>query len=119
MTVDADGALHECHLPSDASFSTGWSIRQLDLGDEAREVRHLAYHEARGLFVAATCTMVDFYFAEEDGRHTEQDGKHIVDSFHPASSASQQAYRSSLSVGISADRACEIDVEFLTFWLIF
>ncbi|KJX93568.1 Cleavage/polyadenylation specificity factor A subunit like protein [Zymoseptoria brevis] len=72
-TVDVHGALHECQLHPDAWFSTGWSIRQIDLGDDAREVRHLAYHEARGMFVAATCTMVDFYFAEEDGRHPEQD----------------------------------------------
>jgi cleavage and polyadenylation specificity factor subunit 1 len=79
-TVDADRALHEFRLPLDAWYSTGWSVRQIDLGDDAREVRHLAYHEARGLFVAATCTMVDFYFAEEDGRHPEQDGKHLPSS---------------------------------------
>lgn len=73
--LDSDGILQECRLPTDLWFGTGWAVQKMPLGDPVEEVRQLAYHEARGLYVVATCRLVDFMFVEEDGRHPEQDGK--------------------------------------------
>ncbi|EME43798.1 hypothetical protein DOTSEDRAFT_79774 [Dothistroma septosporum NZE10] len=72
--VNADGLLEEYHLPLSAWYGTGWSVQQVDLGSEDLEVRHLAYHETRGVYVVATCKDVDFYFAEDDHRHLGQSG---------------------------------------------
>lgn len=74
--VSPDGNLQECQLPQDTWYGTGWSAKQIDIG-EGREVRHLAYHETRGVYVVATCKEVDFFFASEDHRHPEQDGKFL------------------------------------------
>jgi cleavage and polyadenylation specificity factor subunit 1 len=71
--LDVDGNLQECTFPADAWFGTGWVVRKLPLGNPIEEVRQLAYHESRGLYVVATCRLVDFMFVEEDGRHPEQD----------------------------------------------
>lgn len=72
--VAPHGELQECQLPQDTWYGTGWSAQQIDIGGE---VRHLAYHESRGVYVVATCKPVDFYFASEDHRHPEQDGKSL------------------------------------------
>ncbi|KAK4499059.1 hypothetical protein PRZ48_009571 [Zasmidium cellare] len=69
--VTTNGELQECQLARDTWYGTGWSVQQMDFG--GREVRHLAYHETRGVYVVATCEDVDFYFASEDHRHPEQD----------------------------------------------
>lgn len=71
--LDIEGNLQECRFPPDAWFGTGWVVRRLPLGEPVEEVRQLAFHEARGLYVVATCRLVDFMFVEEDGRHPEQD----------------------------------------------
>lgn len=71
--LDVESNLQECKLPTDIWFGTGWAARKLPLGDPIEEVRQIAYHEGRGLYVVATCRLVDFMFVEEDGRHPEQD----------------------------------------------
>jgi cleavage and polyadenylation specificity factor subunit 1 len=71
--LDVEGNLQECRFPTDLWFGTGWVVRKLPLGNPVEEVRQLAYHEARGLYVVATCRLIDFMFVEEDGRHPEQD----------------------------------------------
>ena len=74
-SLDIDGKLEECTMPLDAWFGTGWVVRKQALGDPVEEVRHVAYHEQRGMYVVATCRLTDFMFVEEDGRHPEQDGE--------------------------------------------
>lgn len=84
--LDIDGNLQECKIPTDVWFGTGWSVRKMPLGDPVEEVRQIAYHDGRGLYIVATCRLVDFMFVEEDGRHPEQDGKSsfsLLDSFAP------------------------------------
>ncbi|CAK4030828.1 related to CFT1 [Lecanosticta acicola] len=73
IAIEEEGSLTEAQLPTDTWYGTGWSVKQMSIGEGASEVRHLAYHETRGMFVVATSRDVDFYFAEEDGRHSEQD----------------------------------------------
>ncbi|KAK4630456.1 hypothetical protein CLAFUW4_08619 [Fulvia fulva] len=72
--LGVDGSLEEYHLPLSTWYGTGWSVQQVDLGPDDLEVRHLAYHENRGVYVVATCKDVDFYFAEDDHRHLGQSG---------------------------------------------
>ncbi|KAF2719951.1 hypothetical protein K431DRAFT_313741 [Polychaeton citri CBS 116435] len=69
-TIDAEGKISEYALPLHVHFETGWSVRRVDLG---REIREVSFHEEKGLYVLATCTSKDFWFAEEDNRHHEQD----------------------------------------------
>jgi cleavage and polyadenylation specificity factor subunit 1 len=100
LTVDSGGTLKEFRLPEGAWFSSGWSVRQLDLGGE---LRHLAYHTSREVYVVATSRDVDFYFSEDDNRHPEQDGKymiffHIPRTTESSHNASRQASRSPLSI---------------------
>jgi cleavage and polyadenylation specificity factor subunit 1 len=71
--LDIEGNLQECRFPPDVWFGTGWVVRRIPLGDPIEEVRQLAYHEARGLYIVATSRLVDFMFVEEDGRHPDQD----------------------------------------------
>lgn len=73
--IDSLGDLKECQLPTHTDFSSGWSVKKIALGDPIQEVRHIAFHEERQMYIVATCRDVDFYFPEEDGRHHEQDGK--------------------------------------------
>ncbi|KAI5366520.1 Putative cleavage/polyadenylation specificity factor, A subunit [Septoria linicola] len=70
LTIIADDQLQESQLPEDAWYGTGWSIQRSDL---AEDIRHIAYHERRGVYIIASCKYVDFYFAGEDGRHPDQD----------------------------------------------
>ncbi|KAF2217786.1 hypothetical protein CERZMDRAFT_63912 [Cercospora zeae-maydis SCOH1-5] len=70
ITLTPNEELQEMQLPEDTWYGTGWSVKQSDLGEE---IRHVAYHESRCVYVVATCREVDFYFAMEDGRHPEQD----------------------------------------------
>ena len=70
-----DGTLQECTLPSRADFSTGWCVEKLALGDTIEEVRHIAYHHERQMYVVTTCKEVDFYFPSEDSRSHETECK--------------------------------------------
>ena len=83
--VDADGKLKEFCLPVDGntSYETGWSVHTVPLalptddGERALEVRHVAFHEARNVYVVAACSEVDFMLSEEDdegGGRADQDG---------------------------------------------
>ena len=76
-TLSGDGGLRECRMPAETSFGTGWSVRRERLGEPLEEVRHIAYHEERGMYVVATCRDVDFLLSEDDGRKVEQDGKSL------------------------------------------
>ncbi|KAK0952875.1 mRNA cleavage and polyadenylation factor subunit [Friedmanniomyces endolithicus] len=82
--VDADGKLKEFCLPVDGntSYETGWSVHTVPLalptddGERALEVRHVAFHEARNVYVVAACSEVDFMLSEEDdegGGRADQD----------------------------------------------
>ncbi|KXT13257.1 hypothetical protein AC579_2488 [Pseudocercospora musae] len=75
FTINTDEELEEQQLPRDTWYGAGWSVHQVTIGssEQVEDVRRIAYHEERGLYVVATCRDVDFYFAEEDGRHPEQD----------------------------------------------
>lgn len=94
--LDVEGNLQECKFPADVWFGTGWAIRKRHMGDLNEEVRQLAYHEERGLYVVATCRLVDFMFVEEDGRHPEQDGKllHFLSFYCYRTSPAPRAYTS-------------------------
>ncbi|CAK1363621.1 unnamed protein product [Cercospora beticola] len=70
IALASNDELQEMRLPEQTWYGTGWSVQQTDLGED---VRHIAYHESRCVYVVATCREVDFYFAGEDGRHPEQD----------------------------------------------
>lgn len=78
-TLTSSGGLIEQTLPENTWFGTGWSVRQneLEVNGEMEEVRQLAYHKEKGVWVVGTCRKVDFWFAKEDGRHAEQDGESI------------------------------------------
>ncbi|KAK5702243.1 mRNA cleavage and polyadenylation factor subunit [Elasticomyces elasticus] len=73
--VDSEGKMREYRLPGDASYETGWSVRFLPLalpmdggGEKVMEVRFVAFHEKRGVYVVAACWDVDFHMpAEEEG----------------------------------------------------
>ncbi|KAK3645120.1 mRNA cleavage and polyadenylation factor subunit [Elasticomyces elasticus] len=73
--VDSEGKMREYGLPGDASFETGWSVRFLPLSlpmdggpEKVMEVRFVAFHEKRGVYVVAACWDVDFHVpAEEEG----------------------------------------------------
>ncbi|KAK4896789.1 mRNA cleavage and polyadenylation factor subunit [Elasticomyces elasticus] len=73
--VDAEGKMREYRLPGDASYETGWSVRFLPLslpmdggGEKVMEIRFVAFHEKRGVYVVAACWDVDFHMpAEEEG----------------------------------------------------
>ena len=67
-------SLKECQFPVSFDFSSGWYVRRMTIGQPAEEVRHIAFHEDRQMYVVATCRNVDFYFPEEDGRHQDHDG---------------------------------------------
>ncbi|KAK1034542.1 mRNA cleavage and polyadenylation factor subunit [Friedmanniomyces endolithicus] len=82
--VDAHGKLKEFRLPVDGNtgYETGWSVHTVPLalptddGERALEVRHVAFHEARNVYVVAACSEVDFVLPEEDdegGGRTDQD----------------------------------------------
>lgn len=64
--LKGDG-LVELTLPSESSFGSGWSSQLVALGDPPQEVRHMAYHEDRGVYVVATCHDVDFSLTDADG----------------------------------------------------
>lgn len=70
LTINADEEVQENQLPEKTWYGTGWSIQQVNIGED---VRHIAYHAEREVYVVATCRDIDFYFAGEDGRHPEQD----------------------------------------------
>ncbi|KAF2764795.1 hypothetical protein EJ03DRAFT_385763 [Teratosphaeria nubilosa] len=55
--VDKHGRLKAYSIPPASSFDTGWQVETLSLGEE---VRHVAYHEARGVYVVLTCRDIDF-----------------------------------------------------------
>jgi cleavage and polyadenylation specificity factor subunit 1 len=78
--VDGD-ELKEYQLPASAEIGSGWCVQRMDIGDPAEEVRHVAFHDGKQMYVVATCKNVDFYFPEEDGRHQEQDGKFLPPTF--------------------------------------
>ena len=80
VLVQADGEVVECQLPQNAWYDAGWAVRQVEL-DGAGEVRHIAYHEERGIFILSTRHNVDFHFAEDDVRHQDHDGKTIMQIF--------------------------------------
>ncbi|KAK5732473.1 mRNA cleavage and polyadenylation factor subunit [Elasticomyces elasticus] len=73
--VDSEGRMGEYRLPGDASYETGWSVRYLPLslpmdggGEKVMEVRFVAFHEKRGVYVVAARWDVDFHMpAEEEG----------------------------------------------------
>ena len=67
--------LVEYNLSTSLEFSSGWCVERTKIGEPAEEVRHVAFHDSKKMYVVATCKMVDFYFPEEDGRHQEQGGK--------------------------------------------
>ncbi|KAI6828359.1 protein CFT1 [Hortaea werneckii] len=71
--VEGDGSFVEYNLPSGAAFGSGWHVQKLALGEPAEEVRHLAYHGGRGVYVVATCRLADFYLVDQEG-HVETDG---------------------------------------------
>ncbi|KAI6887186.1 protein CFT1, partial [Hortaea werneckii] len=71
--VEGDGSFVEYSLPSGATFGSGWHVQKLSLGEPAEEVRHLAYHGGRGVYVVATCRLADFYLVDQEG-HVETDG---------------------------------------------
>ena len=73
--IDASGKLQECQLPTDVDYSLGWAVKKMTLGDPAEEVRHIAFHEQRQMYVVATCRDVDFFIPGDEGRQHEQDGK--------------------------------------------
>lgn len=81
-TLSRSGGLMEHTLPKDAWFGTGWNVKQIELAVDGNteEVRQLAYHKEKSLWIVGTCRKVDFYFAKEDGRHNEQDGKFLYPS---------------------------------------
>ena len=72
---DVDGNVGEHALPSNLEYGTGFAVERLALGDPAQEVRHVAFHEDRGMYVVTTCSDVDFVFPADDGRRQEEDGK--------------------------------------------
>ena len=76
--VDVDGNIVEYELRKNEEYSTGWAIDRLSLGSPAEEVRHVDFHEKKGMYVVATCRDVDFYFAPDDTRHEHQDGKFSI-----------------------------------------
>ncbi|RMY22713.1 hypothetical protein D0867_02531 [Hortaea werneckii] len=71
--IEGDGSFVEYNLPSGAAFGSGWHVQKLSLGEPAEEVRHLAYHGGRGVYVVATCRLADFYLVDQEG-HVETDG---------------------------------------------
>ncbi|KAM3419764.1 Protein cft1 [Cercospora zeina] len=96
ITLTPNHELQEMQLPQHTWYGTGWSVKQADLGEE---VRHVAYHESRCVYVVATCREVAFYFAGEDGRHPEQDDIELrpqvpLYTIHLVSATSQKALHS-------------------------
>ncbi|KAK6430402.1 mRNA cleavage and polyadenylation factor subunit [Oleoguttula sp. CCFEE 5521] len=71
--LQQDGTLQECTLPDDIDFGTGWVIQRLSLGQLDEEVRHVAFHEERNMYVVTTYRPVDFIFTDDEGRHHDQD----------------------------------------------
>lgn len=76
--VDRQGQLREFQMHPNVSYETGWSVQQLALGEPPQEIRHVAFHPARGVYIVGTCRNVDFYPSEDDDRHQEHDGKPTV-----------------------------------------
>lgn len=72
--VDRTGKITDHELPSDASFDTGWSVDSLPLGEPPQEIRHVAFHERRGVYVVSSCRPVDFVLSNENGSH-DNEGK--------------------------------------------
>lgn len=72
--VDTSGTVSEYTLPVDTWYGTGWAVDRITLGEPAEEIRNVAFHEERGVYVVATCRNVDFLFPEDDGKHQDQDG---------------------------------------------
>ncbi|KAK5116268.1 hypothetical protein LTR85_009240 [Meristemomyces frigidus] len=62
-----DDGLNELTLPPGTTYETGLSSHGVALGDPPQEVRYMAYHEDRGMYVVATCRDVDFYLTDTDG----------------------------------------------------
>ncbi|QIW95825.1 hypothetical protein AMS68_001343 [Peltaster fructicola] len=71
VTLSTGGVITHSVLPSTTCVGTGWTAQKLHIGDD--ELRYVAYHEAGGMYVLATCKQVDFLFPEEDTRHQDQD----------------------------------------------
>lgn len=76
--INAEGEMMEHELQQGEDYSTGWAVSKLTMGDPVEEVRHVDFHEEKGMYVVATCRDVDFYFAPEDNRHEHQDGKCLL-----------------------------------------
>ena len=72
--LENGGDLKECQLPADCEFRSGWCIRRMHISDPPQEVRHIAFHEERRMYVVATCRDVDFYLPGDEWRRHEQDG---------------------------------------------
>ncbi|KAK4550167.1 hypothetical protein LTR36_003134 [Oleoguttula mirabilis] len=73
FAVINDEGLAELMLPPVSTFETGWSSHGVALGEPPQEVRFMAYHEDRGVYVVATCRDVDFYLTDSDG-NVEHEG---------------------------------------------
>ncbi|KAK3104335.1 mRNA cleavage and polyadenylation factor subunit, partial [Teratosphaeriaceae sp. CCFEE 6253] len=79
--VDTEGKGAEYALPGDdTSYETGWSVQTLPMthGEEGLEVRFVAFHEGRGVYVVACSREVGFVLPseeqeEEGGREKERE----------------------------------------------
>lgn len=71
--LDHEGGWQEYRLLPDIDTSTGWCVRRASLLNE--EVRHVAFHDDREMYVVATCRDVDFVTGEEEAKKVSKDGK--------------------------------------------
>lgn len=112
--------LIEHDLPKDTDYSSGWCIQRMKIGIPAKEVRHVAFHDSKKMYVIATCRNVDFYFPEKDGRHQEQDGKSLGTFYFQAGTVARpgpasRAYTSTSSLlhGATSIVDARLDLSFL------
>lgn len=85
LLADAAGRSRIFTFPHhrDVDMGNGWCVQKISVpGREgiAEEVRQVAFHEGRGVYVVATCAPEPFFWADEDSRHEKQDGE--LASFH-------------------------------------
>jgi len=80
LLADAKGRARILGFPSrrEVDMGSGWCVRRISVPGRAgvaEEVRQVAFHEERGLYVVATCAPEAFLWAGDDGRHEKQDGE--------------------------------------------
>lgn len=72
--VDLEGVLHEAQLPAQTRYcANGWSVRKFSPFLPDHEIRNIAFHPERNVYIIITRESVEFQPPEDDHKHPAAD----------------------------------------------